>query len=86
MLNCTIATGVLVRKQGAGVIVLSMLAMVEYIHLVFSFPIEQFHFHKCAMNYRDKQYSQFLRDTYIQRFGLDNPKAQLYQQINQRAE
>ena len=59
--------------------------MAEYVYFMFSFPIEEHHFHKCALS-TEQEYSQLLRDTFIQRFGdSGHYKAKIYLEINERA-
>ena len=83
LINCSFWTVVLLRKWSIPIIMLSTIGMAEYVYFLFSFPVEAFHFHKAAMNY-GRKYSQYLRDSYIERFP-DSKKAIFYRDVNEKA-
>ena len=80
MLNSVAMTAILFRKHSWFVLMTSVMSMAEYVYFLFSFPVENWHFHKRALS-RDKPYAQLLRDSYIERFP-GTWKANRYQQIN----
>jgi hypothetical protein len=73
-------TAVTFRKNSLPAIATAVLSMAEYVYFLFSFPVENWHFHKRALA-KDKPYAQYLRDTYIARFP-GTWKAKLYQRVN----
>ena len=80
LLNSVILTGVLFRKHSYLAISTALMSMAEYVYFLFSFPVENWHFHKRAIS-KDKPYAQYLRDSYIKRFP-DTKKALVYERIN----
>ena len=56
--------------------------LVEYVSLVFSFPVENHLFHMQALNPKGP-YAQFMRDGYIKRFP-DSKKAEIYRHVNDK--
>ena len=80
MLNSVVLSGIMFRKHSWIVLMTVVMSMAEYVYFLFSFPVENWHFHKRAIS-RDKPYAQLLRDTYIERFP-GTWKAKKYQTIN----
>ena len=80
MLNCTAVTIFVLRKTSWPRIAFGAFCMVEYVYLLFNFPVEAWHFHRRALS-TDKTYAQMIRDSYIARFP-DTPKAELYKKVN----
>ena len=81
MLNCTGLTLFLLRKTSWKKMIFGAFVMVEYIYLLFNFPVEAWHFHRRALC-SDKLYSQLIRDSYIAKFP-NSPKAQIYVKVNE---
>ena len=67
LINCPVATGVILRKSSKPVIAFGVVFAVEYVYWLFNFPVEAWHFHMRAISV-DKPYAQFLRDSHIERF------------------
>ena len=84
LFNCMVLTGVTFRKNSLPVIATAVMSMAEYVYFLFSFPVENWHFHKRAVA-KDKPYAQYLRDTYIERFP-QTCKARVYTRINRELE
>ena len=50
MVNCTLATMFALRRTSWKVMGLGSVLMVEYIYLLFNFPVEAWHFHRRALS------------------------------------
>ena len=80
MINCTGVAVWALRKTSWWMIGFGAFFMVEYVYLLFNFPVEAWHFHRRALS-TDKNYAQMIRDSYITRFP-GTPKAELYEKVN----
>lgn len=80
MINCTGVAVFLLRKTSWKVMAFGAFLMVEYVYLLFNFPVEAWHFHRRALS-TDKAYAQLIRDSYISRFP-DTHKSAIYRQVN----
>ena len=67
----------IMRKNSWFAIGMATIAMLEYIYFLFSFPVEEWHFLRRAIA-KDKPYSQFIRTSYLERFGEESRKGRMY--------
>ena len=80
LLNLPICTIAVLRKHfSVPFVALMTVSMVEYVYLVFSFPIESHLFHSAALN-ENKPYGHYIRTSYVNRFP-DSEKAKLYKSV-----
>jgi hypothetical protein len=83
MVNMTFFNIYMTRKQGVWAILGSSIFVLNWVYIVFSFPVEDMAFHRRAIS--DLPYSQAIRDSYTEEFP-DTWKALKYRQINQKLE
>ena len=86
LLNCTLGSLFVFRGAGLGWVAFAGVATLQYVYILFAFPVEAWHFHRRAISTsrlnQEGTYAQWMRDSYIQRFP-DTWKAKVYRDINE---